>query len=190
MSDTSAAAEFAKEAGGTYTMAQLPEAPASATLRVQYKGFEVSFTLRGWDQADVLAQLDTLVAQFSSDIAKPVHSAGAVVEDPASGEMSFDCPQMRVERLDTGKLRLELFKVLGDGSTSRFGEVKHVASRADMWAILEPLMDSKDLEELPVKLPVEWVVTYRLGRETGRVNEETGLPNRYRDLVSIQKRGE
>ena len=185
---SSAAEEFAKEVGATVdTVALLPEAPASANVRVSVQGYDVQFTLRGWSENEVLDRLNGFLARLAQSggvlgAIQTVTAQGpaAVKASDVEGDQSFVCPQFILERRTDGKLKLHLFTVLGQsGAVSQFPEVYHTAEKAAMWEIMKPVSEGIDFSELPLKQACRWQVTYKLGRETAK-------GGRYKDLQSLE----
>ena len=180
--------EFAKDVGATVdTVAMLPEAPASANVRVSVQGYDVQFTLRGWSEGDVLDRLNRFLARLAqpAGVMGPIQIAtaqgpAAVKVADVEGDQSFVCPQFILERRTDGKLKLHLFTVLGQsGAISQFPEVYHTAEKAAMWEIMKSVSEGIDFSDLPLKQACRWQVTYRLGRETAK-------GGRYKDLQSLE----
>jgi hypothetical protein len=63
----------------SHTPTALPEAPASANVRVTIAGREVQVTLRDHDEQRLLARLGTLLQQF------PVEPASSTPQDRGAG---------------------------------------------------------------------------------------------------------
>ena len=154
--------------------AGFPEAPASATVKIMQDGFEVMYTIRGWDEHDVRERM----AAFISGMA-----GGAKIALTLEGPQSFVCPMFELARRTDGKLELHLYPLLGNGQVGQYPEVRYVAERAAMWEMLKPVLGGTELGELPVKKVCNWKVTYELGRETPK-------GGRYKDLVGIELVGE
>src|SRR3972149_2695883 len=88
---SSEAEEFAKEVGATVdTVAMLPEAPASANVRVSVQGYDVQFTLRGWNEDDVLDRLNGFLARRAQPGGGqgPIPIPTATAQEPAAVKAS------------------------------------------------------------------------------------------------------
>lgn len=171
--------------------AGLAEAPASITAKVLLDGYDLMITLRDWDETSLVTRMRVLLASLGSDItpagkpaaaaakARPVaQSFAEMPSDPAMTLNLFRCPKMQLERRPDGRFLLSLFKTLGGGQVSNYPEVKFVADRDNMWAMLEQVRHGLDVSELPLEREVAWTVTWKLGRETGKGGH-------YKDLVAI-----
>ena len=155
--------------------AGFPEAPASATVKIGQGGFEVMYTIRGWDEHDVKERM----AAFIASMAGGPEIAVGYIPQTADGPQTFECPMFELARRTDGKLDLHLFPMLGNGQAGQYPEVRYVAEREAMWAMLKPMLGDTELGELPVKKVCNWKVTYKLGRETPK-------GGRYKDLQKIE----
>lgn len=71
----------------------LPEAPASVTVKVLYRGHDVLFTLRGLDGRSVLSRLDVALTWLESHGATPAAtSGGAKAAAAADSGPAPTCP--------------------------------------------------------------------------------------------------
>ena len=153
--------------------AGFPEAPASATVKVVHDGFEVMYTIRGWDEHDVRERMAAFIKGVPGG---PVVAIAQPAKGPEiEGPQSFTCPMFELARRTDGKLELHLYPLLGNGQVGQYPEVRYVAERATMWEMLKPALGDTELGELPVKKVGNLKVTYELGRETPK-------GGRYKDL--------
>lgn len=155
--------------------AGLPEAPASANVRIAQSGFEVLYTLRGWDEHDVKERMAALIASLAGG----QEIAVGYIPQTADGPQTFECPMFELARRTDGKMELRLFPLLGNGQVGQYPEVRYTAEREAMWEMLKPVLGDTELGELPVKKVCNWKVTYKLGRETPK-------GGRYKDLLGIE----
>ena len=156
----------------------LAEAPASATVKVKVQGFEVLYTIRGWDELDVEARMVAMLRRLGDNGAEPVVRPAPAVPN-AEGELQFVCPKFMLERRPDGKLKLHLFTTLGDGTVSRYPEVYHMASKEAMWEMIGDVASGFDFTELPVEYECSWRIFYKLGRETPK-------GGKYKDLLRVE----
>lgn len=71
-------------------LAALPEAPASVTVKVLYKGFDVLLTLRGHDGRSALGRLDAALTWLDGHGATPATSTCST--SPAAAGPAPTCP--------------------------------------------------------------------------------------------------
>ena len=76
-------------AAPTVDLGALPEAPASVTVKVLYKGFDVLLTLRGHDGRSVLGRLDTALTWLEQHGATPAQTSSS---GKATAEAAPTCP--------------------------------------------------------------------------------------------------
>ena len=175
--------EFAEEVGADLTRQDVPMFEAGFSVR--YRGYDVYF------KTTAPGQLDSLMDYLEASGAKPVLKGGTAVQDDQAGETTFDCPQIRFSREDSGKYMIQFYKVLGDGSLSQWPEVKHTDEKQDAWEILEPVLTGEQaalLADLPAKVDGEWSVTFKPGRPTGNMLADGVTPAHYKDLVRFELR--
>lgn len=72
-------------------LAGLPEAPASVTVKVLYRGHDVLFTLRGLDGRSVLGRLDVALTWLEQHGATPATS-GSSTRPAAAADLAPTCP--------------------------------------------------------------------------------------------------
>jgi hypothetical protein len=65
------------------------EAPASATMRIDYKGYDILFTLRDVSGAELLKKIEGAVAHFDKAGIKPANGKPATLAAVGDGPM---CP--------------------------------------------------------------------------------------------------
>lgn len=70
-------------------LAALPEAPASVTVKLAYRGHDVMLTLRGLDGRSVLTRLDVVLTWLAQHGATPAASSG---NGQAAAETAPTCP--------------------------------------------------------------------------------------------------
>ena len=79
------------------------------------------------------------------------------------------------------KYVLVLYPLLSPGKVGQYPELKYVANRDRMWAMLGPEWD--DDWKLPLDKEVAWLADWKLGREKTGPKAKPG--SRYKDLVAI-----
>jgi len=67
------------------------EAPASATLRIEYKGYDILFTLRDSTGTDLLKKLEGAISHFEKMGIKPGHQNGHSTPSGTPGNAP-NCP--------------------------------------------------------------------------------------------------
>jgi len=82
-------ADGAALAAPTVDLAALPEAPASVTVKLAYRGRDVMLTLRGLDGRSVLGRLDAALTWLEQHGATPATTSGP---RPAAAENAPNCP--------------------------------------------------------------------------------------------------
>lgn len=73
-------------------LATLPEAPASVTVKVLYRGHDVMFTLRGLDGRSVLGRLDVALTWLEQHGATPATTSGSSTGPAAAAGPAPVCP--------------------------------------------------------------------------------------------------
>lgn len=79
----------------TQTARTWTEAPASAAIKVQLNGYDVTLTLRGETGADVLPRLQSAIAWLEQHGGQPTGAAASAPDTPANGPREGDpawCP--------------------------------------------------------------------------------------------------
>lgn len=72
--------------------AALPEAPASVTVKVLYKGFDVLLTLRGHDGRSVLGRLDAALGWLETHGATPATGSSSGRAETSTSGPAPVCP--------------------------------------------------------------------------------------------------
>lgn len=70
---------------------ELPEAPASATVRIEYKGYDILFTLRDSAGTELLKKLEGAIVHFEKLGIKPANGQSPRSANVASGDAP-SCP--------------------------------------------------------------------------------------------------
>lgn len=73
-------------------LATLPEAPASVTVKLAYRGRDVMLTLRGLDGLTVLGRLDVALDWFEKHGATPATTSGSSTRPAAAADLAPKCP--------------------------------------------------------------------------------------------------
>ncbi len=182
---TSVAEEFAEEVGAE-VLSDGPGRWGYSDFVARYRGYDVHFS------GVFVADLDTFIDHIEGMGGVPP-VATTVLEAPGAPttETEFVCPQIRFSRTDSGRYEIQFFKVLGDNSLSQWPEVRHTAEQMDAWAILEPVLNAEQAAllggDLPAKIEGDWLVSYKIGRATGKLLDD-GSPSYYKDLVLFENR--
>lgn len=203
--------EFVKETGAkAISIQQLPEAGASATVKIELDGFEVLFTVRGFAWGEVLPSLRGLFAELKTQGATPVASyykPQAPTRTKEVGDMtkkvgdrtkeaqadhlgdvivgkpealSFVCPQFALELRPDGKYKLSLFTVLGQ--TGTISKYPELSFVGSKERVWEELQPVAEGIDFS-ELPLQQACRWAVTYELGRPNS-SGKP--YKDLVSIE----
>src|SRR3990172_10120302 len=90
----------------------------------------------------------------------------------------IDVPQFQLSRRPDGKLELGLFIMLSNQTVSRYPEVKYIAERERMWAMISGVAGGWELTKLPVVSPCKWWATFKYGKPTSK----GGF---YKDLLEV-----
>lgn len=130
----------------------------------------------------MLERIAKLEAKF--EMLEKMVSAGGSASPAASGEAdTFHCPHIILSKRVDGRYEAEYGKTLGDGSVGEYPGLKYTGEEEDVRSFFPALVDG----DLPLKVDVDWVVTFSWGREIKGSLERFGERKYYRDLVKVEE---
>ena len=102
----------------------------------------------------------------------------------ASGETdTFKCPYIVLSKRVDGRYEAEYGLELGDGSIGEYPGLKYVGEEEEVRSFFPSAVEG----DLPLKVDVDWTVTFSWGREIKGSLERFGERKHYKDLVKVEE---
>ena len=115
---------------------------------------------------------------------KLVLSGGGTPAPASAGETdTFKCPHIVLSKRVDGRYEAEYGLELGDGSIGEFPGLKYVGEEEEVRSFFPAPVDG----DLPLKVGVDWVVTFSWGREIKGSLERFGERKYYKDLIKVEE---
>lgn len=131
----------------------------------------------------MLERIAKLEAQFEM-LEKMVMAGGGTATPAASGETdTFKCPYIVLSKRVDGRYEAEYGLELGDGNIGEFPGLKYVGEEEEVRSFFPSAVEG----DLPLKVDVDWTVTFSWGREIKGSLERFGERKHYKDLVKVEE---
>lgn len=191
-----AAEDMGAQVVNTPKVGEMTEPLAVVSLDVTIKGYNAMWVLKDVDELNLAKRLEDLLITFEArDDIQPYQRYGKSKSKGSSGgngtqgsSESFHCKQFVLQKRTDGKMELQMYPMLGDGSIGQYSECTYVGDRDKMWDMAGHVLKPYNLsaEDLPAKRECSWLVEYTYGKPTGKTDKQ-GNATYYRDLQSISQ---